>query len=270
MFSSPAVASYHRGYRRVPGWLSSEDFRLIDWFLADQRREGITGDVLEIGSYLGKTALLLALTLGPDERLVTCDLFDDPGVGARNRRERGHYRDLHLDTFKEQFTSRDIPLPEIHQCSSLELPERLPADAFRFVHVDGSHLYDFVKADLSTAEQLLGPQGLVVCDDYRTLHAAGVSAAVWEAVMDGGLRVICVTDVKLYATWTGDVAALQERVGTWARSDPAFKVREADIAGAPYLVMHARPRVDRYRRAVRQTRYAAARRLRRASVNRAG
>jgi hypothetical protein len=61
---------------------------------------------------------------------------------------------------------------------------------------------------------VLADKGIVVCDDYRTEHAPGVAAAAWEAVLSGGLNVICLTRQKLYGTWS-DASDVQAELVDW-------------------------------------------------------
>ena len=81
----------------------------------------------------------------------------------------------------------------------------------RFVHIDGSHLYEQVRNDLWSAHATLQRDGVVAFDDYRTEHCIGVSAAIWESVTSGQLKVICASPNKFYATW-GDPVPRQDRL----------------------------------------------------------
>ena len=70
----------------------------------------------------------------------------------------------------------------------------------RFVHIDASHLYEHVVADIAAARTLLKPGGVVVFDDYRAPHTPGVAAAVWRETTED-LTPFAVTQNKLYATF---------------------------------------------------------------------
>jgi hypothetical protein len=85
------------------------------------------------------------------------------------------------------------------------------------VHVDASHLWKHVNGDIEASRLLLRPDGVVICDDYRSEHTPGVAAAVWNAVANEGLRPICVTGNKFYATW-GDPKPVQDELVVWLRS----------------------------------------------------
>lgn len=57
----------------VPGWFSRTDQQLFEWFLTHPHA---SGDLLEMGVYVGKSAILLGQHLRPGESLTVCDLFD--------------------------------------------------------------------------------------------------------------------------------------------------------------------------------------------------
>lgn len=176
-----------------------------------QDRRGTGGDVLEVGVFEGRSAILLGRLLGPGERVVVCDLFGDPAPDVTNQAEnRAQYGSLQRRTFEENCRRHLAVQPEVHQCPSADLVSRLPADRFRFVHLDGSHNYDVVRADIDTARVLLGPGGVVAFDDYRSIHTPGVAAAAWAAVTAGRLRVLCTTPFKLYAAFDDAEPPLDE------------------------------------------------------------
>ena len=59
----------------VDGWFYAVDVDFFSKLLAYQRTEGVKGDMLEIGTYQGKSAILMGYGLRDDEELVVCDLF---------------------------------------------------------------------------------------------------------------------------------------------------------------------------------------------------
>ena len=65
-----------RGIHTVEGWFGRGDAEV---FLAVDAEQAHRGDLLEIGVYLGKSAVLVGYMQRPDERFVICDLFD-PGT----------------------------------------------------------------------------------------------------------------------------------------------------------------------------------------------
>lgn len=185
----------------IPGWFNAEDAAVLVAIDLQQKRAGLFGDVMEIGSYLGKSAILLGYLLRPDENLLVCDVFEESVAEglARVDQER-HYRDLTKERFLanyRMFHNRD---PDVVVDSSLNLRKRRDVSArFRLVHVDGAHIYDVVRHDVDTARLSLCDGGIAVFDDIRTSPA--VAAAVWPFI-ETGMRPLFITAQKLYVTWS--------------------------------------------------------------------
>lgn len=196
----------------VKGWFFPADQVLFDWFLTRQNELAEPGDLLEIGAYMGKSAIFMASYLQDGETFTVCDLFDSPAQDDANSAEmRYSYPTLTRRSFESNYLSFHDGLPQVIQGLSSLVPDRVRAASCRFAHVDGSHLYAHVRGDIENARTALHPYGIVALDDYRSEHCPGVAAAVWEAVAGGGLNPVCVTGTKLYGTWS-DPAPVREHL----------------------------------------------------------
>ncbi|MFF4923979.1 class I SAM-dependent methyltransferase [Kitasatospora sp. NPDC001261] len=218
----------------IPGWFFSLDRAAFSHLLSAQTAAGVTGDILELGSYLGRSAVLLGDHLQPGERLTVCDLFDSEAGDADNAAEMNmsYRKTLTRSAFEANYLAFHGELPEIVQAPTSVLADgRVRADSCRFVHVDASHLYEHVAGDIAVARAALGENGVVALDDYRSEHTPGVSAAVWEAVFTGGLRPVLLTPMKFYGTW-GDAAAAQAVLRERDWPTEGYTVDEDTIAGA--------------------------------------
>lgn len=208
------VLRMHEELHDIRGWLAPVDAQVLGVLLQLQTERGTSGDVLEIGAFEGRSAILLAKLLQPGEGLVVCDLFGDPAPDGTNQSENdAQYAALRRATFEQNCRRHLVDQPEVHQCPSADLIDRLAAGRFRFVHLDGSHSYDVVRSDIDTARVLLGPGGVVAFDDYRSAHTPGVAAAAWSAVVEGALSVLCLTPSKLYATFDHELPLDVVRAG---------------------------------------------------------
>lgn len=234
----------------VKGWFPKVDQLLFTWFLDRQERRGEAGDLVELGSYLGKSAILMGRHLREGETFTVCDLFDSDAPDDSNQAEMdGSYSTLTRTAFEANYHAFHDRLPVIVQGPTSQILDHVEPQTCRFVHVDASHLYEHVRGDIEAARVLLPAGGVVVCDDYRSEHTPGVSAAVWEAVAVDGLHPICVTTQKLYGTW-GDVGALQDDLLGWlaGREDVWHGVQE--VAGRRLIRIKSRaaPPKDEVRR----------------------
>ncbi|MBJ3808706.1 class I SAM-dependent methyltransferase [Streptomyces flavofungini] len=202
---------------------------LFGWLLTRQQDRGVRGDLLEIGVYLGKSAIFLGHHLVDGEGYTVCDLFeDDAPDGANEAESRKSYPSLTKQAFERNYLSFHDELPRVLRGPSSVVPGEVPPRSCRFVHVDASHLYEHVHGDIGAARDTLLPEGIVVLDDFRSEHTPGVSIAAWEAVLNRGLKPICLSTQKLYGTWD-EPGPVQEELLAMVRErdDCHLSVQEA-------------------------------------------
>lgn len=231
----PAPRTFHD----VPGWFHRADAILFDWFLRRQNRRGPHGDLLEMGAYLGKSAIFLRARLREGETFTVCDLFGADAPDEPNAREtRGSYPALTRRAFEGHYLSFHEDLPRILQAPTSVVPQEVAPASCRFVHIDASHLYEHVRSDIAGARKALHEQGLVVLDDYRAGHTPGVACATWQAVLEDGLRPVCLTRTKFYGTWD-DPAGLQRELGEALTERGDCRLQWQDVAGHRLLLVRA-------------------------------
>jgi Glycosyl transferase family 2/Methyltransferase domain len=236
--SLPTIDEYlAHMHELVLGWFDDVDaavFRAIDHV---QRASGVEGDLLEIGTYLGKSAILLGYLLRPSERLVVCDLFTNEALDPDLDADAPFYGQLSRLAFEENYSRFHSRPAFVIERSSTELADDGLERSFRIVHVDGSHRFDVVRQDITTALDLVVDGGIIVIDDYRTIpHALGVAAAVWEAVTSGRLVPVVATGQKLYGCSPADTEATARKLLYWASEDAPFDSLSQQVAGRDVVV----------------------------------
>jgi hypothetical protein len=175
------VAAYLDSTRAIEGWFFPVDallFALIDEI---QRREGIAGNLFEIGVHHGKTALFLARMVADAEILGVCDLFeqqdlnfDRSGEGSRLLFER-HMREAAL---LEPARVRVFSFPSRH------LTVDQTTDRCRFFHIDGGHRPEDVFNDLEVADRALTTEGVIAVDDVFNPSWPGVSEGFYRYIRE--------------------------------------------------------------------------------------
>ncbi|MFG2292137.1 class I SAM-dependent methyltransferase [Streptomyces sp. NPDC048603] len=220
----------------VKGWFWAVDQLMFDWFLTRQNEdEGQRGDLLELGAYMGKSAIFLGSYLQEGERFTVCDLFDSPAPDASNEKEmEGSYSTLTRKAFEANYLAFHDELPTVIMATTSVVADRVRADSCRFVHIDASHLYEHVHGDIAASRVVTTPGAVVVFDDYRSEHCPGVAAAVWGAVDRGDLKAICITGTKLYATW-GDAEPVRKELLAWLETRKDLWHGVEEVAGAPLI-----------------------------------
>lgn len=255
----PDVAEYmHRHPAEVRGWFAEADFRLFDWLLSNQG----PGDLLEIGAYEGASAILLGLQLREGETFTVCDIFALPDPADGNYGESARlYGHLTRELFERNYRRFLPELPRIVQVDSRRICEHVQPRTCRFVHVDGSHTYEFVRSDLDSARALLADDGVVVFDDWRGWQMPGVTLSVMAAIASGDLHVVALTPAKLYCSGDPVVAErLREAAIAWAGAAPELVLATDVVRGEvwPRITTVEEPRRSTWERARRRLSRAVA------------
>ena len=155
----------------IEGWFYAVDVDFFSNLLAYQRADGIKGDMLEIGTYQGKSAILMGYGLRDDEELVVCDLFgavmDHADIPLSRRQEYSGLQEEEFLANWDRFHARR-PTLEVCESSELDLGDRV----FRFIHVDGCHSYQCVVKDIRLAAAHTAERGVIALDDYRAARSS--------------------------------------------------------------------------------------------------
>lgn len=231
----------------IPGWFFWIDSLLFASLLNAQRLSA-PGVLVEVGTYLGKSAVVIGDYVRPGDRFVALDLFgrtdllDELTGPTSNQAEvRRSYPTLSRAAFETNYRALHEQLPDIVEGLSSTIVEHVERASARFIHVDASHLYAQVRVDVANARELLRPGGVVVFDDWRSEHTPGVSAAVWEAVFLSGLVPVAVTPYKFYGVYS-DPEPYREAVAALVRRDSGIWSEQQQIAGYPVVRLKLRGR----------------------------
>lgn len=189
------IKKYRANSWQVPGWFTLVDFELFRAFSETQLELGFRGDILEIGTYKGKSGILLTLCAEPTEKVWLLDLYAD--IQYEVSSDSRDYKKLdQSQTIKNlnRFGSKY----ELVFGNSLEIPNLIPGTSHRIIHIDGSHQYEIVRQDLQNSLKILSPAGIIVLDDYSNFAYPGVARAFWEFYENNDLEIICATPARIY------------------------------------------------------------------------
>jgi predicted O-methyltransferase YrrM len=160
---SDVTRLFHR-LRRIPGWFTVDDCAHFHVILQMQNRTGVGGDLLEIGSYYGRSTGAMFGHLKPGEKLIVCDAFDT----IRTEDSYSSFPTVKefLRNIVDAHPGADLSRIEVHECLSSALT--LPGSCtLRFAHVDGGHSRDEALQDLELAYARLCPGGVIAVDDFE-------------------------------------------------------------------------------------------------------
>lgn len=175
--------------RAIEGMFSEFSMAIIDCPLSLQTVEKISGHILEMGVYRGRSAALLGRWLAPSKRLVLVDIKD------------------HLDR-KAIEPFRDAVDYIVQSTAMFKESAAAPyKHAFRFIHIDASHEYRATFAELEMADGMLASRGIIALDDFANLNYSQNIAAIFKYLYTTGadLRIFLATSEKAYLCSSEDL-----------------------------------------------------------------
>ncbi|WP_205934924.1 class I SAM-dependent methyltransferase [Rhizobium leguminosarum] len=170
---------------QIDGMLSPFSMAAMDSLLSLQTTNPeISGNVVEFGTYKGRSAAIIAPRVRPSEKFVLVDVAD------------------YLEVEKIRAIS---PAMEFVLCRSEEFRSHYPEyrqlrKNCRFIHVDSSHAYRTTFQEMKLCNELLSAGGIAVFDDYTNLNYSQVLPAIYKYIYTANpdLAVFMVTDIKAY------------------------------------------------------------------------
>jgi len=160
-------------FSEIPGFFNEDDAMHFFLILEMQSNLGFTGDILEIGSFRGRSTALLAYCLKPNETLVVNDVFEQDADGHYDNKPTISDLTQNIQKINPTFNLEQL---DIHSglSTSLELSE---TPRFRFSHIDGGHDADTAYHDITLAAHRTIATGVISIDDYHHPDWPGVTVA---------------------------------------------------------------------------------------------
>jgi predicted O-methyltransferase YrrM len=195
----------------VEGWLTEDQARRL---FERARTLGPDARIVEIGSYRGRSAIVMALAAKPG--VTVCAI--DPHAGSdRGPREIEGYGEEAKDdhrAFRENLDRAGVGSTVEHlRMTSQDALDRLAGDA-ELVYVDGAHRYQPARADIAGWGARVTVGGALLMHD--AFSAVGVTLAQ--------LRLLVAGSRFRYVGRTGSLAEYRrEDLKGWARIRNAFR-----------------------------------------------
>jgi predicted O-methyltransferase YrrM len=123
-----------------------------------QSENGISGDAAEIGVFLGRSAIALALALQPHDRFLAIDKFtwpDNALVRFQNYARR-------YGVVERALVCKAIDTTAL---SSESFVRETGIGKLRYFHIDGDHSPSVLRHDLSLAVTSMVDRGVICLDD---------------------------------------------------------------------------------------------------------
>jgi hypothetical protein len=224
----------------VEGWLSGDEA----WALYEMARDapGPAPVVVEIGSWMGRSTIALALALA--ERGAGTVVAVDPHAGGYLRTDHGHDS---WPAFQANVAAAGVA-PYVRPIVARSIDARPQVEGpIDGLFVDGLHRYETAIVDIDTWSDLLRPGATVAFHDVGVFR--GYTTAIFERVLaPGPFRRPRMADTTLLVTY---------RPGPWTRRDGLAAAAARAEVGARVLTAAAGRAATPARRAAGRLRRAA-------------
>lgn len=167
-------------WNKIPGWFSLEKAIAIQQ-LVKQLPNG--SQLVELGSYQGRSSVVIAAVLPVDSFLYCVDHFKGSPEHHKGNLDLTNL----LESFKKNIDEFGVKEKiRVLAMSTTEAAEKFEPESVNLILVDAAHDYDSVKLDLLKWYPKLKPGGFLFCDDYQT-EWPGVIRAIKAVGLEGEL-----------------------------------------------------------------------------------
>lgn len=240
----PAVDRYLAGgFDQVRGMSSRFSAAICARVLRRQSEAGVSGPVVEIGTFEGRFFIAMALALEEGERAYGFDTFDWPDGGIE-RRFIANCRAHGLSPERFAAVKRDSL-----NIAAIELRNVTDGKPVRFIHIDGDHKPESLAHDLALAQGALHPKGVIAVDDMLHPEFPFLAVAVHEHLKaHPDMRLMCVIDREdivasaKFLLCRAEAVALYEE-DLMRRFAPFHYTLGGDALGHLCVVLTPKPRV---------------------------
>lgn len=217
--TKPVTTQIEEAVQDIPGWSPID--QLLTLFTLAYTSADIAGDILELGSWCGRSAVVLGMAarLTGNTKVHCVDLFPEKKDWFKNPdgtysftvningRVVGAYgeqtvwaepyeRDIApvyerysgtWEAFNASIAENDLSKQVIPIKGDLKsFVSTTPADfKLRMAFIDGDHSYEAVANDIAIVERFLVPGGLICFDDAFSSYV-GVNEAIEKHIINGG------------------------------------------------------------------------------------
>jgi predicted O-methyltransferase YrrM len=165
----PVEAGHFQRYMRscssIPGWFPRESIAVWDCLLSYQASRRLPGNLLEIGVYKGRSAVLAAMHAQTEEVLILVDMLP-MACAYENVSSIKRSNVIYLEAKSQDLRHHPVVNENARRC--------------RWIHIDGEHSESAVTSDLELASGLLSEDGVISLDDFLSPGYPQITRAVFR------------------------------------------------------------------------------------------
>ena len=161
--SNEEISKFNDNLDKINGWFFVEDICVFDFLLLMQNKLNITGNLLEIGVFEGKSLFEIAKYCKNNETLFGLDICIKQNI---------------IENYSKNF--KNTNQIKLIQDSSLNIKNHSEINNIRFCHIDGCHEGEIVYEDIINANNYSKDETILVLDDFAKDYI-GIMQAYYKA-----------------------------------------------------------------------------------------
>jgi hypothetical protein len=231
-------------YGRVEGWLGDRMWQIVNEIGAILETNGVNGNIAEFGVHHGLFLFLLNTLRNEDEVCFAIDVFDEQrlNVDSSGRGSLSVFLS-HVETLvASQRRSFKVVQRDTMSFSIIDVVNLFGAKGIKFFSIDAGHTVQHTSNDLTLAQEVLVPGGIVALDDYMSVHWPGVTEGFYRFMnfQNRRLRPFLYFQNKLFLTTVSEHALCLQQFRTAIEAICGDEVRggrwkPVEIAGSDCL-----------------------------------
>ena len=170
-------------FNNIEGWCNQEQFFSLEFILSYLDTFNITGDIIELGVFTGKSAGIFNNYINENETLKLVDM------------------NMQFDTIKDNIKKLSENTPKIEWYNDMTwCITKFKEKSAKFIHIDAGHSYNNCWNDLNMSLPLLNENGIIAVDDFFMDIYPQVTEATYNFVGDPnhGLSLFLYAGHKAY------------------------------------------------------------------------
>lgn len=189
MTDQELLARYKERNLHIRGWF---DIRFLDELFGLNKiheQKNIRGNILEIGTYQGKSFIPLSFLLRNDEQIVGVDTFSikqnindgiyfNPITSIKN-----NLKQIYKENIKN--LNHKLRRADSKNLKSYDYLKYLDNNLnYRIISIDANHSYEYVRHDLEQSKDIIMKGGYIICDDYGLSEFPDVKKAADDFLLE--------------------------------------------------------------------------------------
>jgi Methyltransferase domain len=231
-------------YGHVEGWLGDRMWQIVSVIGTILDTNGVYGNIAEFGVHHGLFLFLLNTLRNDDEACFAIDVFDEQRLNMDSSGRGSLSMFLsHVETLMaSQRRSFKVVQRDTMSFSIIDIVNLFGEKGVKFFSIDAGHTVQHARNDLTLAQEVLVPGGVIALDDYMSEHWPGVTEGFYRFMdfHNRRLKPFLFFQNKLFLTTASEHAVCLQQLQTAIEAASGDEVRcgrwkEVEIAGSGCL-----------------------------------